>query len=114
MSNKNHPELVIYNYKIDVLNVDKKLKFQDLLPTVNFRYNQLGKGYDMRKTFINPLFENNYQYGLSVGIPLRLSQGRGEYRKAKLKITETQLQQRQKQLQVENKGRKVISMNCLR
>lgn len=100
---KNHPELVIYNYKIDVLNVDKKLKFQDLLPTVNFRYNQLGKGYDMRKTFINPLFENNYQYGLSVGIPLRLSQGRGEYRKAKLKITETQLQQRQKQLQVENK-----------
>ena len=100
---KNHPELVIYNYKIDVLNVDKKLKFQNLLPTLNFRYNQLGKGYDMSKTIINPLFENNYQYGVSFGIPLRLSQGRGEYRKAKLKITETQLQQKQKQLQLENK-----------
>jgi outer membrane protein TolC len=100
---KNHPELVIYNYKLNVLNVDKKLKFQDMLPTVNFRYNQLGKGYDMLKTVSNPLFENNYQYGLYFGIPLRLSQGRGEYRKAKLKITETQLQQKQKQLQVENK-----------
>ena len=100
---KNHPELVIYNYKIDVLDVDKKLKFQDLLPTLDFRYNQLGKGYDMTKTITNPLFENNYQYGVSFGIPLRLSQGRGEYRKAKLKITEAQLQQKQKQLQLENK-----------
>jgi len=100
---KNHPELVIYNYKLDVLGVEKKLKFQELLPTINFRYNQLGKGYDVLKTVTGPLFENNFQYGLSFGIPLRLSQGRGEYRKAKLKITETQLQQNQKQWQVENK-----------
>ncbi len=100
---KNHPELVIYNYRLDVLGVEKKLKFQELLPTINFRYNQLGKGYDVLKTASGPLFENNFQYGLSFGIPLRLSQGRGEYRKAKLKITETQLQQNQKQWQVENK-----------
>ena len=100
---KNHPELLIYNYKLDVLSIDKKLKFQELLPTVNFRYNQLGKGYDVLKTTAAPLFENNYQYGLSVGIPLRISISRGEYRKAKLKITETQLQQKQKQLQIENK-----------
>lgn len=100
---KNHPDLIIYNYKLDVLGVEKKLKFQELLPTVNFRYNQLGKGYDVLKTATGPLFENNFQYGFSFGIPLRLSQGRGEYRKAKLKITETQLQQSQKQWQVENK-----------
>lgn len=100
---KNHPELVIYNFKLDVLGVEKKLKFQELLPTVNFRYNQLGKGYDVLKTVTGPMFENNFQYGLSIGIPLRLSQGRGEYKKAKLKITETKLQQSQKMLQVENK-----------
>ena len=99
----NHPELVLYNYKLAVLGIEKKLKFQELLPMVNFRYNQLGKGYDVLKTATGPLFQNNFQYGLSLGIPLRLSQGRGEYRKAKLKITETQLQQSQKQLQVENK-----------
>ncbi|MBL7725453.1 MAG: TolC family protein [Chitinophagaceae bacterium] len=99
----NHPELVLYNYKLDVLGIDKKLKFQELLPVVNFKYNQLGKGYDVLKTATGPLFENNFQYGLTLGIPLRLSQGRGEYRKAKLKITETRLQQSQKQLQIENK-----------
>jgi outer membrane protein TolC len=98
----NHPDLLIYNYKLDVLGVDKKMKFQSLLPTVNFRYNQLGKGYDMPLSR-GPLFENNFQYGLSLGIPLRLSEGRGEYRKVKLKIIETQLQQGEKQLQVENK-----------
>ncbi len=103
---KNHPELIIYNYKLNVLGVEKKLKFQELLPKVNFRYNQLGKGYEILKTATTgPLFENNFQYGLSLGIPLRLSQGRGEYRKAKLKITETQLQQGQKLQQVENKVR---------
>lgn len=100
---RNHPELVIYNYKLDVLGVEKKMKFQELLPTVNFRYNQLGKGYDILKTATGPLFENNFQYGLSIGIPLRFSQGRGEYKKAKLKIAETKLQQSQKMLQVENK-----------
>ncbi len=99
----NHPELVLYNYQLDILAVEKKLKFQELLPLVNFRYNQLGKGYNVLKTATGPMFENNFQYGLSFGIPLRLSQGRGEYRKAKLKITETQLQQSHKQLQVENK-----------
>ena len=103
VARKNHPELVIYDYKLDALSVEKKLKFQELLPSVNFQYNQLGKGYDVLKTATTPLFENNFQYGLSLGIPLRLSQGRGEYRIAKLKITETQLQQSQKQLQVETK-----------
>lgn len=100
---ENHPELIIYNYKLNVLGIEKKLKFQDLLPTVNFRYNQLGKGYEILKTATGPLFENNFQYGLSLGIPLRLSQGRGEYKKAKLNITETQLQLSQKKLQIEIK-----------
>lgn len=100
---KNHPELIIYDYRLDALGVEKRLKFQELLPSVNLRYNQLGRGYDVLETASLPLFDNSFQYGLSLGIPLRLSQGRGEYRIAKLKITETQLKQSQKQLEVETK-----------
>lgn len=100
---KNHPELALYNFRLKALEVDKKLRFQELLPTLNFRYNQLGKGYNVLKTVYAPLFENNFQYGLSFGIPLRLSEGRGEYRKAKLKIKETRLGQNLKQVQIENK-----------
>ncbi len=100
---KNHPELLQYNFKLDALNIEKKLKFQELLPVVNFRYNQLGRGYNILKTTTAPLFENNFQYGISLGIPLRLSEGRGEYRKTKLKITETRLDFSLKQTQVVNK-----------
>ena len=100
---KNHPELLLYDFKLDALAVEKKLKFQELLPELNFKYNQLGKGYNLAKTAGNPLFENNFQYGISMGIPLRLSKGRGEYRKARLKISETRLSQNQKQLELENK-----------
>lgn len=98
----NHPELLLYDFKLRALNVEKKLQFQELLPSVSFTYNQLGKGYDPAKTLMNPLFENNFQYGIKAGIPLRLSKGRGEYRKVKLGIVETQLQQSQKLLQIEN------------
>jgi outer membrane protein TolC len=70
--------------------VERKLKFQQLLPSVNFRFNQLAKGYNVWKTS-GPLLENNFRYGFYVGIPLRFSEGRGEYKKAKLKITETKL-----------------------
>lgn len=100
---KNHPEVLLYDLKLDALAVEKRLKFQELLPNVNFRYNQLGKGYNVVKTASGSFFENNFQYGLTIGIPLRLSAGRGEYRKAKLKITETQLQRTLKLAQIENK-----------
>ncbi len=102
---KNHPELLLYDYKMDALQIDQKLKFQQLLPVANFRYQQLGKGYDMLNTATTPLFENNFQYGLALGIPLRLSEGRGEYRKAKLRITETRLGQNLKQVEIQNKVR---------
>lgn len=101
----NHPELRLYQYKLQALNIERKLKFQELLPVVNFRYNQLGRGYDVWKTATSPYFENNYRYGLSIAVPLRLSQGRGEYKKARLKINYAELELEQKKRQVENKVR---------
>jgi outer membrane protein TolC len=97
-----HPDLRIYNQKLDVLEIDKKLKFQELLPKADFRYNHLSRGYNV---FTNEglLFQNNYQYGLKLEMPLLLSQGRGEFKIAKLKIEETQIAQSQKLLSVELK-----------
>jgi outer membrane protein TolC len=100
---KTHPELQLYNYKINSLTVEKKLKFQELLPKADLKYNQLGKGYNVASTAVKTLFDNNYRFGLGFSMPLRISQGRGDYKLAKLKITETQLQQNQKQAEIENK-----------
>ena len=45
-------------------------------------------------------FNNNYRFGMSVSMPLRLSEGRGEYQKAKLKIESTGLEQANKSVQL--------------
>ena len=98
-----HPDLQQYRFKLSALQVDKQLKFQSLLPDVRLKYNQLGKGYDFIKTAKTPYFENNYRFGVSVAVPLRLSSGRGEFQKAKLKIEQTTLDQLNKQVQIQTK-----------
>ena len=96
---KFHPELQIYSTKLDLLNIDKKLQFQELLPKVDFSYNVLGKGYQLfNKT--TTMLENNYQYGLKMEVPLRLSAGRGLYKQAKLNIQDTRYAQSYKKQQI--------------
>lgn len=98
-----HPELMQYGFKMDALKIDRRLKFQYLLPEVNLKYNQIGS--DLSKTVSNPWFRNNYRSGISLSIPLRLSEGRGEFRIATLKLDKTLLEQTNKQVQVTNKIR---------
>ncbi len=101
-----HPKLRQYTFKLGMLELDKKLKFQDLLPVVNVRANVLTKGYDLLNGFgKSGYFENYNKFGISMGLPLRLSEGRGAYKTAKLKIQETQLDFNIRQQEVENKLR---------
>ncbi len=100
---RSHPELNLYSFKLNTLDIERKLKFQELLPKADVKYNQLGKGYNIASTAAKTLFDNNYRFGISISVPLRLSQGRGEYKMAKLKITETKLQQSQKEIEIINK-----------
>jgi outer membrane protein TolC len=103
-ANQNHPELQLYDYKLDVLAIESKLKFQELLPKLDFQYNYLSKGYaNLYSEPLMPLFENNYNYALKFEVPLRLSQGRGSYKLAKLKIQDTELSQDQKRIAIQAK-----------
>ena len=96
-----HPELTQYNFKLKALQIEKRLQFQQFLPAVNLKYNQLGT--NLSKTFNSAWFSNNYRFGLSVSMPLRFSEGRGEFRKAKLKMDYTTLAQLNKQVQIINR-----------
>lgn len=81
-----HPKLQQAQIKSNVLGIERQLKFQSLLPTFNVQYNLLNKDYTF---FADPnLFQNNYKWGFTVGIPLLLREARAEYRKANLKITQ--------------------------
>ena len=48
-------------------------------------------------------FQNNNKFGVDIGIPLRLSEGRGGYNLAKLKILETNYALSLHQQEIENK-----------
>ena len=88
----NHPAVRLFDFKSDVLEIDKKLKFQQLLPRLDFYYNQLGQGYDIWQNIQkHNYFQDNYQYGLKLELPMMLMKGRAGYRIAKLKIEQNNL-----------------------
>lgn len=98
-----HPELRMYHFKLKALDIEKKLKLQELLPKADIKYNFLNKGFDLIPATGKSLFDNNYKFGISFSVPLRLSNGRSEYKMARLKITEAVLQQSQKEITVVTK-----------
>ncbi len=98
-----HPKLASYDFKMQMLDIEKSLKFQNLLPMLNVRYNILNKGYNVLEDASAALYRNNYKFGVDFGLPLRLSQGRGEYKAAKIKIEETNLDIVQARLAIDNR-----------
>ena len=106
MSNasQNHPNNLVYTYKLDALGIEKKLKFQELLPKIDFKYNLLGKGYNMGESISqHNYFDNNFQSGIKLEMPLLFMKGRAEYKLAKLKIAENTIDQTLKRNQIDIK-----------
>ena len=98
-SESNNPNIQLYSFKINSLQIDQKLKFQELLPKIDLKYNALGKGYDLSKSVSSHSFlENNYLYGLKVEMPLLIMKGRAEYKISKLKIEDAKIDQTQKNI----------------
>ena len=95
------PLLMEYDYKLKELDIEKRLKFQSLLPDVRARYNGMARNFS--NTVSGGFFNNNYQFGLAVSMPLRISGGRGQYRAAKLIIEQTKVAQLSKLVSVQNK-----------
>lgn len=104
-SSMNNPALKIYDFKLNSLEVDRKLKRQGLLPYVSLKANLLNKDYYALKNLSIGFIQNNYRWGVDVKIPLLLRQARGEYKKAQLKIEETGLEFANKRRETENKIR---------
>jgi len=98
-----HPKLLSLGVKQRVLEVEKRLKFQSLLPSLDLKYNFLNEGYSTNKLFAQPLLENNYKFGLQFGMPLFQREARGDYRAAKIRITDLDYTQQQTRTQITNK-----------
>lgn len=100
-----HPKLEQIDWKIAGLTVERRLKFQSLLPKADFKYQFLQSGYEPWKGIGFNFFENNFKYGFSLSFPIPNRKAWGDYRSAKVKIRSTVLEQDLTRLNIENKIR---------
>lgn len=80
--------LKYYAFKNNILESEKKLKWQSFLPKIDFSYQFFNK--ENKNGQIFPLFDNNFQYGLKLEIPVFLRGARADYEQAKLKLLQNQ------------------------
>ena len=98
-----HPKLLSYRYKVDLLSIEQKLKFQGILPQLDLKAHVLDKGYQWTHNLSSSLLEKNYRFGVDFSLPLRLSEGRGAYQQARLKKSAAQLEVNLQEWWIENK-----------
>lgn len=101
----NHPKLQQIDFKLQVLEVERRLKFQNLLPRLDLKYNFLQQGYNVANSINANFFENNYKFGVNAIIPIPNRSGIGDYRAARIKIKTTELDRSFTELNLENKVR---------
>lgn len=104
-----NPQLRVYDFKLNALEIDRKLKQQNILPTIDLKANLLNKGYNVFKGWNGALFQNNYAWGIDFKLPLFIREGRGEYKKSVLKIRETNYELSLKRRETENKLRSYLN-----
>lgn len=83
----NHPKIRALQVKRDILTIDKKLKTNNLLPTIDLQYNFLTTDFGP----LSSLNTANYKSGLQVNFPLFLRKERGDLKLAKIKLQDVRL-----------------------
>ncbi len=110
-SSAQNPALKIYDYKLSGLELERKLKWQSLLPYVSLKANLLNQDYYALKNISSNFIQNNYRWGINISVPLLLREARGNYQSTLLKIKETQFELAFKRQQTETKIRSAILPN---
>ncbi|MEP1086667.1 TolC family protein [Algoriphagus sp.] len=96
-----HPELMLADFELASLDVDRRLKAQSIIPVVKLKYNFLTE--ELNQFEQSGFFENNYKWGLTVYTPLLWRKARGGMRLAEAKIDFKQNSRDLKELQLRTK-----------
>lgn len=100
----NHPKLQELRLKKESLNIERQLKMNNLLPTVDIQYNFLTT--DLGNT--SYLDAANFKSGLSLSFPLFLRKERADLKLAKLKLQDIDFTILSTQLSLRNKVESTI------
>ena len=94
----NHPKINALQSKIDILNVEKKLKANMLLPKIDVGYSYLSE-----PSYIDNYRFQDYKIGLDFYFPLFLRKERGSLKLAKYKVQESEFALNLEKVQLSNK-----------
>ncbi len=78
----NHPKIQSFGYKLQGAEIERRLKRNSILPTVDLRYNALNENLSDG----NYLSANDYKFGVMIQAPLFLRKERADLKLANLKI----------------------------
>jgi outer membrane protein TolC len=95
---ENHPKISALETKIDMLEVDRKLKANALLPKIDLSYSYLSE-----PQYIDSYKFENYKVGINFSYPIFLRKERGGLKLAQYKIQETTNSLNLERLQLSNK-----------
>jgi outer membrane protein TolC len=98
ISIENHPKINSLENKLAILEVDRKLKANSLLPKMDVGYHYLSE-----PNYWNATNFNNYKIGVNFKFPLFLRKERGSLQLAKFKIQDTKLTLDLERIQLKNK-----------
>jgi outer membrane protein TolC len=82
---EDHPKINALQSKIDILNVERKLNANELLPKIDIGYSYLSE-----PKYFNEFQTDDYKIGLDFSFPLFLRKERGKLKLTKFKIQETE------------------------
>ena len=104
-----NPEVQTYILKLQELDIERRLKLEEIKPTLNFNLGLLNGGRDAFQNFNAPWFNNNQKFGFSFAMPLTFTKQRAAYGLSKIKILEAQYDLNDKQNSTANKWRSYLN-----
>ena len=95
---ENHPKIDALESKIGILEVERKLKTNQLLPKIDLGYHYLSEPNAFSTTDFN-----NYKVGVNFSFPIFLRKERGSLKMTQFKIQDTQYELNLQKVQLTNK-----------
>lgn len=95
---ENHPKIISLQNKLNILEVERQLKGNALLPKIDVGYHYLSE-----PNYFNDTNFNNYKIGVNFEFPIFLRKERGSLQIAKFKIQDTRYQLDVERVQLKNK-----------
>jgi outer membrane protein TolC len=96
---ENHPKIKALRFKIKSLDVNRRLKMNNLLPKIDLQYNFISPDGNQINSFNN----NNYKAGINFSMPLFIRKERGDLELAKTKLQDQKLENEAIKVVIKNK-----------